>query len=386
MSSPISLKTSLLVLLAPLLFAASVFADPIRLEWQFERAEFIDRGGYARVKKLASGSLALVYSKGGGVYFRKQTDGVWSESLRVAFPPKKNSYLYTNAELAELSDGTLFFTWNARPDEKDGGLPYKIMSAASTDGGKTWGDLRDLYIAGDTSREGCWEPCPLQLSDGELQVWFANEHKLPRGDQNITVLRSRDGGKTWMPPVVACYRKGRRDGMPVPLVLKDGSLVFAIEDNGLSGTFKPVIIRPHDDFKKPVDGNSSRRWSALGTRCELPEKIYGGAPYIIRLDSGETVLSIQSTEGRRNEGHKFSNMCVYVGDSSAKKFDNPTTPLPKFPANAAALWNSLCQIDHDTLWAVASLSGLPKNNGVWVIPAKIIRNKSAGDKLPQKGK
>jgi len=372
-------------------------APRIRLEWQTAGAEYIGRGGYARVKKLSSGELALVFSKGGDIIFKtkkKADSGAWGAEIRAAFPSVENSYKYTNAELAELPGGELLLVWNARPIAGDNGdnggggnsLPYKIMAAFSRDGGATWGTPRDLYIAGNTMREGCWEPCPLQLPgpDGELQVWFANEHKLPRGSQNISVLRSRDGGKTWLPPVVASYRAGRRDGMPVPVILKDGTVVAAIEDSGLSvpGRLKPVIVRPDAAFGKAIDGKSPERWGALSPRAELPSETYAGAPYIIRLDTGETILSVQTTEGRRiedrpAEASKFANLRVYVGDATARNFDNPTTPFPDLPKNAAALWNSLCQTDAGTLLAAATLSGQSKDNGVWLVTAKIIREPAA---------
>lgn len=393
MKSSNPFKNSLFALLALLFLAGPVSADSIRLEWQPDSAEFVGRGGYARVKKLSSGDLALVYSRDGEICFKKKTKGVWGAETIAAVPPKKNTHIYTNAELAELSDGRLFLTWNARPDKKDADkLPFKIMAAFSSDGGATWGAQRDLYLAGSAprkGREGCWEPCPIQLPDGEVQVWFA--YRTAEGRAHGFVLRSRDNAKTWLPPAVTHFRENYRNGMPVPVVLKDGTLVVAVEDNGFSGTpHKPVIIRPEPDFAKPVDANSTRRWGALSPRCELPPEIYAGAPYIIQLDSGETVLSVQSTEGRRPpsegaSGIKYSNLRVYVGDASAKNFDCPTTPFSKLPDGAAALWNSLCQIDHDTLLAVATINGLPedKRPGVWLITAKIVRETSTQCKMSQ---
>ncbi|MDF9833204.1 hypothetical protein M2103_001426 [Ereboglobus sp. PH5-5] len=364
-----------LCLAAPLIPAAS-----ITLEWNTGANEFVTRGGYARMKKLSTGEIALVFSSGDSVCIKKKSAraGAWGPAVRVASPAKESGYRYTNAEMCELADGRLCYTWNARPVRKDGHLPYKIMAAFSSDGGRTWGGARDLHVAGNTRRTGCWEPCPIQLPSGELQVWYADESITPAGDQTIAVLRSRDNGATWLKPVTASYRKGKRDGMPVPVLLKNNKgLVVAIEDNGIDGAFKPAIISltPEGNVDGVVGGQSPRRWHALRRDCRLPAATYAGAPYLIQLSTGETVLSVQSTENRRNEAHKFANLHVYVGDDSAKNFANKSTPFPDLPENAAALWNSLCQVDDDALVAVATINGLPRDNGIWIATARITRSR-----------
>lgn len=370
-----------LFLLALCFCAVLALPASVELDWDAAPPEFVTPGGYGRAKKLSTGEIALVYSRGGSVYIKKKTSAkaaTWGGAVPAAEPGKDSGYKYANAEMTELADGRLLYTWNARPIIRDGDRPYKIMASFSNDGGATWGEARDLYSAGNTFRSGCWEPCPIQLPGGEIQIWFADESTTPKGDQVIAVLRSRDQGKTWLPPFTASYRKGSRDGMPVPVWLQNGrGLVAAIEDNGIDGRFKPVIVRvPHDangsDF---VDGKSPRRWHTLRRDCRLPSEVYAGAPYLIQLNTGETVLSVQSTEGRQShKDHKYSNLQVYVGDASAKNFAQKTTPFPDLPAGARALWNSLCQTDDDTLIAVASLGGLPEKNGIWIATAKIRRS------------
>jgi hypothetical protein len=381
--------------------ASSAASAPIELVWQSAPFQtcFVNRGGYGRVKRLSNGELALIYSDGPvkdtAVYIRKKksagTDADWGKPVRVATPAKPASpgenpdYRYVNSEMTELADGRLFYTWNARPVVRDGHLPYKIMGAFSSDKGATWSEGRDLYLAGDTFRSGCWEPFPIEIpaggpfSKGELQVWFSDESTTPDGDQNITVLRSRDNGATWLKPVIACHRKGWRDGMPVPVLLQNNKgLVFSIEDNrGLHHRFNPAIIRPLFDgeWRGVVNETNPNRWSALA-KPPSPADAYIGAPYLIQLDTGETVLSCQSTEGRTRDAkkhHLFASLRVYVGDADARNFTNPTTPFPDLPPTANALWNSICQIDHDTLVAVADIKGLPENNGLYIATAKIRR-------------
>ena len=150
---------------------------------------------------------------------------------------------------------------------------------------------------------------------------------------------------------------------------------MAIEDNGIRGRFKPVIVRSSQNWRDGfVAGNDWRREEALSPRCAVHDSIYAGAPYLIRLGEKHTLLSIQSTEGRKGGSHHFSNMQVYVGDKNARNFRNRSTPLPHLPMDGHALWNSLAQIDEQTVIAVMSVGGLERGeNGVWTVKGKIVK-------------
>ena len=51
-----------------------------------------------------------------------------------------------------------------------------------------------------------------------------------------------------------------------------------------------------------------------------------------------------------------------------------TTPLPNLPIDGSALWNSLAQIDEQTVIAVMTVRGLELGgNGVWTVKGKIVR-------------
>ena len=185
--------------------------------------------------------------------------------ITVATPPA-GAY-YTNAELLELQDGTLMYAWNHRWDTK-------IKVKYSYNGGTRWEDEQTLY---EQSWEGdgpfgIWEPAMIQLPDGEVQVYFANESGVPGNDQNITMLRSRSanekGSRKWLrDPVVVCYTVGARDGMPVPLVLQnDRGIALAIEDDGFGGGFQPGILYTslEDNWTSGTRyGDSPDRW--IGT-------------------------------------------------------------------------------------------------------------------------
>jgi hypothetical protein len=252
------------------------------------------------------------------------------------------------------------------------------MTKMSDNGGETWQNEQNLYRAGCDFGNGCWEPAFLQLPSGEVQIYFANEAPYTASsEQEISLLRSFDNAATWSEAQKICFRAGSRDGMPVPVYLHDNKgIVFAIEDNGISGTFKPVIIRSGiaDNWSNCVSGNSSQRWHALRSDCRLPANVVGGAPYLIQLHSKETLLSFQSGEGRETpENHNHANMQVYIGDAEAKNFSRKSSPFAWLPAGARALWSSLCQTSDTCVMAVSAIGGLADWSGVWTSTGRIIK-------------
>lgn len=350
--------------------ASLVGCAPINLtiKWEEDSRNFVGRGVYARIKSVGD-RHAIVYDVGRTAIIRFSDDKClsWGEPIEVA---KAEGYSYTNCELLQLKSGKLIYTWNARP-LRDTGLPYKIMYALSEDGGRSWSEARDLYTAGTEPRSGCWEPIALQLPSGELQIYFANEAPYTHSsEQEISLMRSFDEGKSWGNAEKISFRAGARDGMAVPIYLPhSGEIAVAIEDNGIRGRFKPVIVRTTNNWREGfVAGNDPRREEALAEGCTVNDNVYAGAPYLIRLGDKHTLLSVQSTEGRKGRNHKYANMQVYVGNRSARKFCNRSTPLPDLDENGCALWNSLAQIDDERIIAVMSVSGMePGKNGIWTV-------------------
>ena len=360
-----------------LLFAATITGcSPINLtiKWEESSRQFVGRGVYGRIKAVGD-HHAMVYDVGRTAIIRFSNDNCasWGEPIEVA---KADGYGYTNCELLQLQSGKLLYTWNARP-LRDTGLPYKIMYALSNDGGKSWSEGKELYIAGTEPRSGCWEPIALQLPSGEVQIYFANEAPYSNSsEQEISLMRSYDEGKSWSRAERVSFRRGARDGMAVPIFLPHtGEIAVAIEDNGIRGRFKPVILRTSNNWRDGfVAGNDPRREEAIAARCADHDTIYAGAPYLIRLGDKHTLLSVQSTEGRKGGNHKFANMQVYVGDKNARKFCNRSTPLPDLDENGSALWNSLVQIDAQSVIAVMSVGGMERGkNGIWTVKGKITK-------------
>lgn len=363
------------VLIAVIVVATLTGCSPTRLtiKWNDDSCHFVCRGGYARIKAVGD-AHAMVYNVGRTAVIRFSNDKCesWSEPTEVA---KAEGYLYTNCELLQLQSGKLLYTWNARPLRGRTELPYKIMYATSDDGGKSWSQGRDLYIAGTEFKNGCWEPVAMQLPSGEVHVYFANEAPYTRSaEQEISLIRSFDDGKSWSNAERVSFRAGKRDGMAVPIYLPhSGEIAMAIEDNGIRGSFKPVIVRTCNNWSDGfVAGNDERREEALAVRCSVDDTVYAGAPYLIQLGDKHTLLSVQSTEGREGRGHKFANMQVYVGNRDARKFCNRTTPMPHLNEDGSALWNSLAQIDDNRVIAVMTVRGMGKGkNGIWTTIGEI---------------
>ena len=342
-----------------------------RILWDASTLVLIQTEGlYGRMARLPDGRILCAYERGGRVWVRHSRDegASWDSELLAA---EYEHGVAANPEVLVLNNGWVLLAYNERP--RDGVHPYAIRVRTSQDGGENWSDARLVYEAGVSSGAGCWEPAMIQLPSGEVQLFFANEKPFPdTNEQEITLVRSQDHGDTWSDPERIGYRAGFRDGMPVPLVLAEQKgMVVAIEDNGIDGRFKPVILYTtlEDNWRSgPIGADHPRRWPALET--PLPERVYAGAPYVRQFPSGITVLSAQSAEGRMNEGNMaYSRMVVWLGDTEAKNFTNPSEPFST-PPDANGLWNSLFIKNAFTVTALSSttLFGI---RGLWAIDGRL---------------
>jgi hypothetical protein len=249
--------------------------------------------------------------------------------------------------------------WNERPAHENGPHHFTIRMSLSRDGGVTWQPRAEpIFSGGNTAAKGCWEPAAVQMPDGEVRLFFA--HELP-GQQEIAMMTTRDAGTTWSTKQQASLRPNRRDGMPVPCLLNDGRLVFSIEDNGLAGQeskhppYRPTIVDP----------TAKDRWMALrdtpGEQCNV------SAPYLTRLPTGETLLSVQSNEDDPRRYHTV----VYVGDEQARGFTQRSLPFG-LPPETHCQWNALFALNADRVVALASAT-LDGKAGLWAITGHIRR-------------
>ncbi len=336
------------------------------IAWDRQTLVLVHKGGsYARMIRLSGGDILCCFEDGGKSYVRRSTDNgkTWGPPMLVA---ELSDAWAANPELLQLANGWILFLHNERPD--DGIRHFTIQVTVSKDGGRTWKHLSRAYRADVIGKNGCWEPAAIQLPSGEIQLFFANEYPYKDSDeQEITLLRSFDNGRSWSKAETASFRAGHRDGMPSPLVLRDGKgIVVAIEDNGYSQMYHPVIIHTtlQDNWKQRfASGASPRRWRAVKKPINTE---WGGAPCIRQMPTGETVLSFQSSVGR-----DWPQMVVYIGDENARNFGGRTVPF-EVPAGKGGWWNSLFVKDERTITAISSCNG-----GVWAIDGHIVTTEPA---------
>lgn len=350
----------------------SLFAVGAPIQWQSQTLRLIQSGGnYARVARVDAREVACIYERNGIRLKRSHDDGqTWGDELKVA---DVVGYHAANPELLVLPNGDWLCSFNGRP-RRDTGLPFTIELCRSADAGATWNAPIAVFRAGTTGDVGCWEPRAINAPDGSVQLYFANEALYSMSnEQQITLMISRDNGHNWGAPQTASVRAHSRDGMPVPLVLQNGKIVMAIEDNGLNGNFKPVIIAPQlDQF---VDGASSNRWSALQTPLDVA--VYAGAPYLCQMADGTTVLSSQlAPDGEL----KNARMAVWVGDENARNFADVSFPFAAFKSSNG-LWNSLWPKDSQTVSAL-SISNIDGVFGVWCVDGKLAMRLQTAPELP----
>lgn len=368
-----------------ILATAQDYRTGIRIGWDYRSQTFMNSGSYGRMKHLSDGRLAFVYDQGGvcKVRFKPAMSPNFQPTITVATPP--DGAAYTNAELLELQDGRLMYAYN----ERINGFGMKIKIKYSSDDGRHWQNEQTLYevktadyLPENEGLFGIWEPAMIQLPSGEVQLFFASEYRVPGHDQKIVMLRSTktdDAGlRLWTDTVDVCYSVGFRDGMPVPLVLQDDrGIVFAIEDDGYGGGFQPGILYStlRDNWRSGIRyGDSANRWVAV----TQGEPRGGGAPYIIQLTTGETLVSTQTNALADTRGAPWDDMYknrpfVYIGDATARHFGCYSIPFP-FMADPdqGGVWNSLCQINDSTVMCVSEIHGHPSQNGLWTVEGRIM--------------
>lgn len=359
--------------------------DGIRISWDYSSKVKIapSKGhtegycGYARLIQLHDQRLACVYETSSGnteLVFSTDSGKSWG-TPQIVFGIQNNISMSV-PEIIELKDQAILVACNPRPRE-----PYTpdrkfgIRVRKSTNGGQSWGEDQLVYEAQSTFNNGCWEPSFLQLPDGEVQLFFSNEGiYTSSNEQNISIFRSYNAGNTWTKePEIIGFRKDKRDGMPVPLIIPEtGEILVAVEDNK-AGEFKPTIYH-----EKLTNNWSNGFVSALDSRRsyhpledQLPNETYAGAPYLARLGTGEVLLSYQSTWNRSNIWDK-SEMVVEIGTTSGTSFKNRTVPF-RIPLTSHGLWNSIAVIDGNTPVALTSTNAYAYNSTeVWMVKGHVV--------------
>lgn len=386
------LKTLIYIALSAFAFPSSAVRhepyDLPRIYWDINtQQEIFPSGNYARMIPLQDGRLMAVAEAGGGISCCYSDNGGLTWSAPELIVRSAAGIPYAVPDMVQLSDGTVIVGFNPRPSR-----PYSddrrfgIRVMRSEDNGKTWQGPVFVYDAQANFEDGCWEPSFLELPDGELQLYFANENNFTHSnEQEISMCRSFDKGMSWSDPVRICCREGSRDGMPVPVLTDSGDIVVIIEDNGHSGLsgFRATTVRSslENNWSDWVDGGSPDRHMIFADEAE--RKSVSAAPYIRKLKECGTVASWQGNRGEREGlGEDQYDMFVAVGDCDAMDFKAVSQPFG-LPLQKHALWNSLA-VDHDgNVFAVASIGDMGKHNAIDIVKGYPMKGFAAGYGTPK---
>ena len=377
----------------------------IKVVW--DQPEKIVRGGYPRVHRLNDGRLMMCYSSSANTYIRFSDDDgyTWTEDAQVVMKHfsvdnelGKAKVHAANPEFAQLSEdnphkpGRIIFTCNYRPmnpDSKAEGddkfrssvFPYTIAIKTSDDGGKTWSAMKHVYRSETWKQDalsGCWEPFVMELPDGTVQIYFADEtpyYKKGSNWQNISVIESHDGGTTWSAPRVVSQNGSGRDGMPAVMLLDD-MIYMAIETSELGTRLHPVVVcnTIEENWQTPVLKDSPNRFHPFRHSLKS-DVIYSGAPYIITTDN-YIVYSYQIadiSDDKKDNDSRHAAMEVQVCPKSEVKdgcfytMRAATRPIDLDQWSETALWNSLCDLGNDQILAVSQYNGY-----VYLVRGKIV--------------
>ena len=350
-----------------------------KIEWIAASLQQISPPGtnafYPRMIQLSDGGLLLAYASQGNIIVQKSFDRGqhWQPSIIAA--EKEDGVNMDTPELLQLFNGEVLLSYNGRPqgalkNTPETGKRFDIRIKKTSDKGLSWNNTKTLYAAGESFKDGCWEPAAIQLPNGVIQLFFSDEGIYTNSnEQNISMLSSADNGANWSAqPKIISFRNNSRDGMPVPVWLPaQKEIAIAIEDPGIKN-FKPVIIRSsaNGTWDRVINGSDAQRSFALEDK--IADTVYAGAPYLRRLSNAVTILSYQSTEDRIGKNTDANAvMIVATGDEDATGFTNKTIPFA-IPQGYHALWNSLCIIKNDTIIALTSTNGFSKSaSEVWMI-------------------
>ncbi len=330
-------------------------------------------GDYGRIKRVGNtDTLILVYQGG-------PNNGDWiNVCLRMSYDNGNNwnpqkilmniqdynaeYWRFCTPEILVMQNGWVMiaFEANAKPDENKSSIQILI----SKDTCKSF-DGPIIYPTGRT-----WEPALVQLSEGEIEMFYSSEEKWWPGDpiyQEIHQTVSTDNGYSWSEPRTVAYYPQKRDGMPVPLLLQGNKgVAFAIES--VNSALSPYIIKR--DLSGPWNLTTSNfntspyRWVVSNFSG------HGGAPYLLQLPTGEVLLSAHIYRG--GDWHQNNYMQVMVGDNNAKNFGNLSTPWGILPQNESAVNNSLFLKDNETVVAVSCRMFTDGSGGLYWLEGKIV--------------
>jgi len=323
---------------------------------------------YGRICRVNANTLLLTYHCGGvtdywnNIALRRSTDNgnTWSAAQILLADNVPGYYGFSDPDILLLKNGWLMLAFVGRGNPDDN-THDNVQICISKDGGLTWSTPKIIALGRS------WEPGMVQLPDGDIEMFYSSEAKWwpsSSPQQDILFIHSTDNGNTWTFPVEVADASGDRDGMPVPVLLNDNKgIVFSIES--VNNFNSPWLMWSSTAARWNYAGDGTtqngRRWLVTNNT------VFGGAPFLVQLSTGEILLSFQAADGR-NIGSDWqkSTMLIYAGNTVAKNFTRLNTePWPGLPVNEGAYYSSIFLKDDSTAVLVTSRNFPDGHSEVW---------------------
>ena len=311
---------------------------------------------YPRLKLMADGNYIMFYQygeHGDTIYYITSSDlAEWSEPKELFTYEENNDIKYATCDAVVLDNGEILAVCSYRQGSTYDVNPHLngIVMKKSADNGKSWSEQKKIYV-GTT-----WEPYPMQLSTGEVQVYFTNTtcyYKTAVADASTgtAMVRSTDRGATWTGDLSVPYSAqivsqtatrvsaGQQlysDQMPVGIeLLGSNKIMLALETRlDKDGNYRISLSYSDDNWKTPLAVDQ------IGPAEKQSKAWTGAAPYLRQFISGEIVC-----------GYTRSNDLAYrMIDSEGKKFS--TDEYKPFEGISSSYWGALEMIGTHTLVGV----------------------------------
>jgi hypothetical protein len=279
-------------------------------------------GAYGRMVKLANGNWLMVYTifpsgQPSQLQFRKSSDNArtWQDVSVIAESGRK----VDNGQLVQLSNGTILASMRSLID----GSSYRLNVYKSTNNGVNWQFLSTIDAnenPGGRGDRGVWEPHLIQLANGDVAAFYANEKhatESPSYSQIISERISTDGGATWGNEIWVASQPGGgslRPGMPVIDQMTNGQYIIVFENVNL----------PNSEIHYKTSGDARTWASGLGTR--IPEQ--GCGPFVRSLSDGRLIVS------------SCYNNFSYSNDYGQTWLKNIPAPYPGYGENWVSLYQT----------------------------------------------
>lgn len=272
--------------------------------------------------------------------------------------------LYAGADLCTLPDGRIMVVAATRGAD----FRHKILDNAlairySSDNGKTWTDDKLVYVGTN------WEPKPLVLPDGTIQIYYTDSRPFIEGIWSKSVVSSgssyiwsENNGRSWLPanPETVhqnAFREVRTtlrdtvvytDQMPAVICLNGTTRLAAAMEADKGQETDGALV--NDYYISLAWSGDNYDWGSPDATGRMPAEradwfTKGASPYLIQFPSGETVLC-----------YNTSNRFYYrMGDETAHNFGVQQLVFPGESPVGRGFWGTMYVTGPNTM--VAGIGG-----------------------------